>query len=173
MYFFQIVAVNHLWDQEYNTLKDKYERLNQENTTLKNDIKVMQESHKKEISEKNFKIDRLSEKLKNLFNSIEDTEDNSLDHMEHLNETNINESRPQKSNSQSENDEKFEENAKIENLLSEERKERKLILQREQVSDVFSITLNAEAYLATPVKIYFIQRKCLPYKEQIYYISGV
>ena len=154
-------------------MKDKYERLNQENTTLKNDIKVMQEGHKKEISEKNFKIDRLSEKLKNLFNSIEDTEDNSLDHMEHLNETNINESRPQKSNSQSENDEKFEENAKIENLLSEERKERKLILQREQVSDVFNITLNAEAYLVTPVKINFIQRKCLPCKEQIYYISGV
>lgn len=142
-------------------MKDKYERLNQENTTLKNDIKVMQESHKKELSEKIFKIDRLSEKLKNLFNSIEDTDDNSLDHMEHLNETNINESRPQKSNSQSETDEKFEENAKIENLLSEERKERKLILQREQVSEVFSITLNVEANLATPFEIYFTQGKYL------------
>ena len=142
-------------------MKDKYERLNQENTTLKNDIKVMQESHKKELSEKILKIDRLSEKLKNLFNSIEDNDDNSLDHMEHLNETNINESRPQKSNSQSETDEKFEENAKIENLLSEERKERKLILQREQVSEVFSITLNVEANLATPFEIYFTQGKYL------------
>ena len=135
-------------------MKDKYERLNQENTTLKNDIKVLQESHKKELSEKNFKIDRLSEKLKNLFNSLEDNDDNSLDHMEHLNETNIYESRPQKSNSQSETDEKFEENAKIENLLSEERKERKLILQREQVSEIFSITSKAETYLATPVKFH-------------------